>query len=1255
MLDDDNLTPHTSYRSSGRSYLQERLDMPMGERPSATVIRRSKREKSNLKISEDDKSEKHPSSPETETKRIVGEIVERPLRKSEDDLKQHRTTRPKSRFSQHRKGKLCQPSGFPSTQVPLGALSRKNAKLLSTSSERNQSIPLAKEITSHDPENDRVSSISDAGRMLSQMSIQEITEQKQELEEALSPETLEFLRNRGQGRKEASKQSMIKPNYTDVSVKRPTDDREEKERLANIVSSIRTIEDLDEAYEKEIGPRKSETGLEGKNDWDKACSLLRSTAPRQTLWAVRVICVDLERDWNKGRHFPSNAESLDWPYPILLPVSLRCLLDSPVAHTNGLLLHVYTLRALYALLKLRAPTEHVIDFGKEALESPQLLYQDVFLDDALPTPPYGSLYPPADTTTVMSNDAGDAIAYTTSSVSAQKDGEAFLNDPLWALMSKMRIIPRLAQLLESRHELPVEGLVAMSGILSMLSVRSAGSASAIARHSTLLPSLLHQTVMPPTNERTTSHFLEPTITFPIMLLLNNMARQSKYVASQIPYIDFLLPLLGIDATGSKHLLQVQKWALIFWRKLLRYGLGLSGLSSLVPLSIQHISTESKLATAYCTLFAAWLDCVKVFEKAKTIETFKSSLQENELKILSSTLTWLWPSIRQCVNSLGKKCVHFDYTALSLEASKMRLVSSFLAASTASNTMNEDFDNLFVVLAERMFGIAKSMDFDRLLEHFLYKCTKQEIFEDMSTCVFLNELLTLGSVVRSWGAKRGQSEINMILSTLRSKILNNLGVHHARSGAIQSKLALCGNNAWSKQCRFTLLKFLLEEPREQRQNPLLLRSYAINLIGQLRLGDEAKAAILFGSEGLFTEDDTLSSPVANMFMRELCKGRMQLDHSYKLQRGFGITIDELGPFGLISLLSEVEKGPSKDGELLPLGTYWLWQVLSGTLDENIASVSGVNAVCEVLSCALQLLIDLEDDHSKNLNPFDSLCMGGKIYFLMNIFLFPESVFCEKDILSKVSILWEKCMVGLDASFVADFFSACLDHSQLKTNKIRRENRVDPKDEMLLAVMTGTADNSSKTFRAIQDFLSDLCTSYQEFGAQYEEFTIGIRLFLMPQFPYKIRYEVMQRLREVSHLLIVEREFFDKGLMKNALEKVIRENVPPEGEREKQEILDLLTDILRGKQGGKSGDFFFLFAVITLSRELLGVINSGFNGLKNSERRLLVLPDSTAQIILDATSRVMRSKNFRRSGLIDAAMHVCSERSSISSLASEMLLE
>jgi len=125
-----------------------------------------------------------------------------------------------------------------------------------------------------------------------------------------------------------------------------TDHVEEKQRVATLLSSIKTPEELDAIHAKETGTTLSTDGEEPMNDdFVTACNLLRSTAPRQTLWAARIVCQRLEEDVaaKKSVRIDNGGNNNDttWPYPTVLPVSLRCLLDSPVSQSNGFLLHTY--------------------------------------------------------------------------------------------------------------------------------------------------------------------------------------------------------------------------------------------------------------------------------------------------------------------------------------------------------------------------------------------------------------------------------------------------------------------------------------------------------------------------------------------------------------------------------------------------------------------------------------------------------------------------------------------------------------------------------------------------------------------------------------------------------------------------------------------------------------------------------------------------------------------------------------------------
>lgn len=1084
------------------------------------------------------------------------------------------------------------------------------------------------------------SSSSSADAILSQMSPQEIQGSIQEIREALSPELLQFLKNRGQ--KNAVASTKLRPKlqapkvtttYADSQSIQDTvvvsiEEAKEKERLSNILSSIRTYHDLDEAYEREVGLPERE-GLEGKSEWDQACTLLRSTSPRQTLWAARVVCRDLERDVGQQKSFRIGS-NFAWPYPSLLPVSLRCLLDANVTHTNGLALHSYVLRSIYALLKLRSPMEHVVDVSGSQL-SPYVIHQTVFMDDAVPTSRFGSLYPSIVTTPMVNNKDGEAVAYATSSssTSAHQDGEAFVRDPMWTLLSKMRIVPLIAQLLNSHYDLPEEGLVAISGILAMLSARSPGAASAISQHSHLLKSLLKQTVIPPTDGKE-SHFLKANIMLPVMILLNTMARQSRVVASAIPYMDILPPLLAIQADG---LVDVQRWALMLWRKLLRYGIGISGIPSLVALSIIPRTICGDLTSEYCSTFAAFLDCSKVFS-GKSDTALHAALSASDKEILASAVQWLSPSARHCAS---KVCVVGDVTedptVLTVHASMLRLLSSFVTAWMRSAEEGENIMHLALLLensnlVNNLSDFLASEAMASILRLAPMLSSSETVSLEAAASSFLTELVAFVTTLDSLDYRTADPNFHHVLSSLRGLLKAKLTA--CRSERLETEFDV--THGWIKQCHFVVAKFLLSEGNLPDDDRALLRMFVINLIGRLDLGDEAKAAILFSSESLFDgEESTLSEPTSALFMRELCgseSARKQLDHSYKLHRGFGISAEGWGPFATESLLSDADRGPGSDSGLLPIGKMWTWQALSGSfgvsdeVDEEVSSI---------VTSFLSFLLHLEGDKERIGSFFDPVPGGAKLYFLLNTFLYPEGILSNEELRTKASALLDKITPQLGPEFALEFITACYDHSRLKRSSVN--DPADAKDEKLLAVLSGTPDASSKAFRALQELSLDLCNAFVEHGAQYEECTKAIRVLLRPQFPSKIRCEVLQRLREVSHLLTLDAESANEVNLTHAVEEVVLEGLPPTGERDSAELLDVLTDILRRGQGGTDG-FFFLYAVSTLSRALMGAIRLS-SGLNAMERRISLLPQLPASAIMNTCS-TMKKCDATRSHIVAAAM-------------------
>ena len=538
----------TTGRRKRSAFLERRMNTPMGDRPAATIRRASPRVTTTTTTTTTTTPTTTTTTTTTTMKPLIGSIKERSVAVSSFQQQQ-------SRFSTNRpRQTLAAPppsTGFPSlTHKPLGTFVKKNKRSQKSSTQPQPTTPPT-DIPGRD-----------ATAMLEQMSVQEIQDNVQQLQSSLSPDMIAFLRKRGQDKKSTTTTSTVVPKETRTASTVPNTELaelQEKKRLAKALASVKTFQDMDRLYLDET-KRVESTIPSTRTLLDEAYRLLRSSSPRQTLWAVRHVCMALEQDVRQGKSFPQHP----WPYPILLPVSLRCLLDEPLAHNSGgYQLHSLVLRALSALLQLRIPSRDD-------------LFPQYFLNDATTTP-LQSLYKRQSPVAVATNPQGQPMAYSTgsSSTSATSDGQAFRSDPAWTLVSKMKLIPRLAQILTTA-ELPRNAIVAICGILTAISLRSPGAASAIAQHSTLLPALYRQTVLP-----LNTNFMDPTTTVAMLQMLQQMARQSRTAVQTIPFDKFGPALLGMKYSSSSaneekeeneenH--NIHRQVLILWRILLRYVL-----------------------------------------------------------------------------------------------------------------------------------------------------------------------------------------------------------------------------------------------------------------------------------------------------------------------------------------------------------------------------------------------------------------------------------------------------------------------------------------------------------------------------------------------------------------------------------------------------------------------------------------------------------------------------------------------------------
>ena len=1255
--------------------------------------------------------------------------------------------------------------GFPSLDVPIGTFARKGGNkqsptrqptvskdVVALGSRSRTSAPV--EESKRREENGGGSAAS----MLSGMSRSEIMEGIAEIESALSEQSIAFLKARGQKKKQAaqadSKQKEKQPKGTTSSMsatpKATAAPEIDKAKEAEILSSIRTDEDLDRVY-SDFNASAGASVLEssapeieapgGKiQDLESSTALLRSTSYRQTILAAKTTCELLSERVHDLKSAEDGCHDTG-DYPAVLPVALRCLLDLPQPHRHEQL-HSYVLQSLRHLVELFAHPSHRVSMSLSDLEqNGSSVYQLYFLDDDIPAPPAASCYESGASKLSAAQKIEDSpvegalYATNSSAESATKDGEAFYADPLWTLLSRMRIIPCVARIIASAKGrgletpgVPGEIVTQICSILSMLSLRSPGAACAIAQHKTMLPDLVGMTLSPgahfeQTGKSKESFLVNPRAALPTMILLCTLARQSRTIASQSePFasiISTLHAILGIPAETEEEL-AVQKYCLLLWRTLLRYGLAIPHLSTFISIATPHLSSKKETAFSltadYLSAFSNVCECAKVITRSKTESSIR--LTEEQADTLAMAGAWLSPHVQKCAAFLKEAASsstgNVDAAGTKMLAARLRFLLSYVAASAPSDIMK-----LAAVIEKETMG-AKISDVDK--SAFVSVVSRSECIEVLQA-IFKSGLLKIAlPKVLSWAfvsewkgplrvptdfmatsidEEASSCALVSAFVSLLSNMVNNesifddgFGPKDQRSDVISIADEFCclvfstlstlsGNDfevavspaarsGWIDAALYVLVKFLssakqrdstcsvLASNAEDNAELRWLREMAFALIGRLKVGDEAMAAVLLSQDILFATPSldvkrNQGSPLQAMLLQELVnspRSQSQLDHSFKLHRGHGITAAGIGPFGLESLRSDAEfvAPPDRAADngqgrgiavepLIPLGKLWLWQVLSSTIDpppEASAQQRAelLNDAAAVIISSLELLSYMEKGPSSN-GYTSQVHPGAKLYHLSNSCLFPEEVLRHE----KFEQLF--CSLFQDISSMKDhqsipkaFVAACYQHSRTTRSKSESNGQTknDEADEEKLLALFEDKPGSSEEFTtkevaALADFVGDMCSAYTEYGAQYESLNHCVRLLLRYGFPPKARIEIIAKLRGLLHLLTLQIEVEDVG--KENMSKSLELSLASGSQKESPEVLDALANALSSRDPNDSirrldaetGGYAYYFAIASLAQSYASCIRTNEPGAQEAAgRRLELLGDEAKAAVLRAANSI-----------------------------------
>ena len=1258
--------------------------------------------------------------------------------------------------------------GFPSLDVPIGTFARS-----SKSPAARPSMAAGKDFVSLGPtgkvaatsgaedskDNTNAGNGNNADAMLDGMSQAEIMDGIAEIESALSEQSIAFLRSRGRKKRaEATKQKQgvaaAKKDSRGTSASSVVQSQAlntepsikvDKEREATMLSSIRTEEELDRAYAdfspsgnavlESSAPDVDAPG--GKiQDLESATALLRSTSYRQTMLAAKTTCELLtERVTAVKQEAARDLADIDRDatedYPLLLPVALRCLLDLPQPHKHEQL-HSYVLQSIRCLVELFAHASHRVYTSLDELERHAAsVYQHDFLEDDVPTPPIGTCYKrsagPLSVAQKLEDSPVDGALYATNSSAetAKKDGEAFYADPLWTLLSRMRVIPCLSRIIASsqgQSQLPEEIISSICAILSMLSLRSPGAACAIAQHKTLLPQLVNISLTPGASygETKESFIVSPSIALSSLVLLCTLARQSRTVASQTePFasiITNLFAILGIPAENEKEL-AVQKSCLILWRILLRYGLAIPHLSTFISLATPHLSikneTEFSLTADYLSAFTNVCECAKIITRSKTQSNIR--LTGDQADTLAMAGSWLSPHVQKCAEFLTEQTSNYssfstDQSNMKLVGARLRFLLSYVAASAPTDILK-----LAVIEEEtsgrKISGVDKSSfvsvvsrrtcisSLDAVLKSGLVESSLHFFMMYAYVAEWKDRRHTVAHAGTKGSLRQEASACSLLLAfvSLLSNIVNNESIFDDGQGTaeeIRDALSIASDfklmvssslrtishfppteapslarAGWIDAAQYAVVKFL-SSTKEIAPNDGFelqqLRVMAYALLGRLQVGDEAMAAVLLSQDVLFTTptfkgEEGEALPLQAMLLRELCNSQQsqgQLDHSFKLHRGHGITTAGAGPFGLESLRGEADyvAPPRKADEgvnddlsdpIIPLGKCWLWQVLSSTVSPppeasaQQRSMLLVDAAAVIIS-SLELLSCMEGNSGSSSRHYTTqISAGTKLYHLSNSCLFPEEVLRDEQFESLFSSLFvcissvTQGSAKVQASMAKAYVKACYCHS--RTNRSKKDED-DAEKEKLFALLDGNVspadDFSTKEVTALVDFVGDMCSAYTEYGAQYEALNYCMRLLLLPGFPPKARVEVLTKLRGLLHLLTFQNEMGDLAgeSMSKALEVALDGS-----HREPSEVLNAFADALssRGindnarRLDAETGGYAYFIAIASLARSYSCSLRSNETGaVEAAKRRMERIDDEARTHILKVADRL--SANEEGSG-------------------------
>ena len=1220
------------------------MDIPMGERPAARVTRRSRNLSNNEDppgsgIGEASSSRDHESA---SLPPILGDIVEkkRSKRKKKFVAGDVGITTNTTPAKYPAIASVARSEAFPSLKKPIGTYAKAGPPLIdqtaykmapSGPNERFFESSDLKTNVARDIQSMKAAASQDSDAMIAQMTPQQIHENQQELKNSLSPELRDLLLKRRETNRSRNKNT---EGHIDTSKTTPIRSREEE---IHFVSSIQTVEELDDAYERLVG-KDGKTGLDPE-DFSTACELLRSTVPRQTLWAVKRVRDRLREDrivcQKNGVEF---VEVDQWPYPVLLPVSLRCLLDTKPNKAISLDLHSYALESLLLLMKLRCPREYV-DTVEGRLESMTMIYQNYFLDDVVPVRHPNEFFTTDSVTSLSTSSQADSAAYATrsSSKSASNDGELFVRDPMWTMLSKMRIIPRLDAILD--YALPEKSLHIICQVLGLISMRNAGAAGAIAMHPTLVSKIWSQL----TDRFDASSRIEAERCLLAVNLFCILARQTRSAAQALSLDAVMIRILAQPAQSESDY-NLQRSVTVLFRCITQYGADIESTEQILTVSIERISfggfwdrqlskdlmlcCVNFMQTSYSEFINSFPDESAPFSEFRGTGLVLKAIQEillfsfeRDLRDSSTEKSETWSKL-----SVALRCLRELVWLLHREYLRLSKIPDWFSLS---------FESVRSYMEQVMGSSHLKMAFSLSIANVAENIPAEEASAASLAISFLSALDSLASYETETEGK------NPRFSEIKDSFDQYLLRAVVQFSETVSSLMDIGfvRASWLGHARAHILGYIAGI---RESNGLALVPFYVNVIGNLQLGQEA--TLLAVTRAFRLSEYVQLQRIQELLLRELHASTtrtQQLHHSTALGRTLIAANNKLLPESLLPFCTGIHSDPGDF--FLPIGPLWVWRLLSGSSLGNREGHSDLAIELEaaqIIDAALVLLNTLEI----NLVDEDS---GAKLYFMMNLALQPESIQVAISTSGEVlDRLTHMLLSSPSAKLVQSLMKSCSRHSGVSAQMNQLSSDMNTEERNLKLLIEGGM--TSKDVRTLSDFASDISTRIIEFRDPSCFAVRFVRIFFITGLPLIVRVTTLKKLKGLLHLLSFG-ESDDRVVLESILgggSAILRDSP-----RDEPELLDTLCQMYIDEPRAPEG-FFRNFTLMALGKGLLiGTWEDSTRSQVSWKRRLENMPSE----LLGALAAVIEALRPNKEVTVAELVQVCQEKSSTSDVSLDTLFE